>query len=1098
MFSSLTPFTEYMVTIVAVDSMGRQGDSSTITVTTNTAAPDNFMGTSTTSTSITLSWSPPTQGTVQSYKLTITGGGGPATVSPPNTTRMFSSLTPFTEYMVTIVAVDSMGRQGDSSTITVTTDMAAPSPPRSLQVVISSGTSVTLQWTAPAVLGDSSVDYIIDYGEPGTVFTTTSTMFEVTGLASNTAFTFRVRANNSVGTSEAVTVQGSTADVPEPVSSVSTPQPESSTSVSLSWTQANTPPNGTVQGYLLTIVIVGAAGNSTNGSVSVDGQSTTTTTLTSLVPGIPYFVEVRVQESMRGLGLPRQTGVFFSQETDADASAQVSGLTLSMDNTRITWDPLPLIQARHFFNYTITYSPSGSGTQNRQTPMIQTLPYSNCTTGCSLTLLELPVDVNYTVTVTITRSTNPGVSVTLFIPGAAPPMDTAVVAIAVGIVGAVVVAILIAVFIFCIVCLIRSKKSDYAVGREKAPYIVSNGGKEGCDSSENLLQLSNLANEEEREAKVQEHTRIILLEDFPSYVKGMHKDRDAGFEEEYKLLKTSLVAPAECAQKHTHKNRYGNIFAYDHSRVVLQSPDDDGVDYINASYIEGYHTKNCYIATQGPVPSSVDDFWQMVWEQRSPVIVMLTKIEEAGRKKCELYWPEKEDEPLVTDRNVKVTLVGLQHYADFEIRDFHITKEKSDKPLLEVKHFLYTVWPDHGVPQYATSVIKFIRRVRKSYPMSKDNKPIVIHCSAGVGRTGTYICLDVMLQRMNAESNFNVFEFVTAMRSNRTFMVQTMDQYIFIHDAIDELIVCGDTSIPSSNMRIKVNKMHKQLPGKDATVFEHQFELLQSVSHTPQSAEISEALSESNKPKNRNQKYIPYNLSRPRLLSMGIHNGADYINASYVDAYKESNYFILTQSPLYSTIKEFWLTVWQVKSACLVMLCDKGEGKLDACVQFWPEKTGEETLYGKISVTFKSEEESEGFVTRKFEISEEGRNSPPNRVTLLHYCWPDEGCPTDHKPLLKIIGSVEKIQQATGNNPIVVMCQDGTGRSGAFAQIVSQIERMKVEGTVDYFQSIKLARIQRAHLVYSQELYVFCHEFLLSYLDSFEGYSNFEFKRPTK
>uniref|UniRef100_A0A915JU46 Tyrosine-protein phosphatase domain-containing protein n=1 Tax=Romanomermis culicivorax TaxID=13658 RepID=A0A915JU46_ROMCU len=177
------------------------------------------------------------------------------------------------------------------------------------------------------------------------------------------------------------------------------------------------------------------------------------------------------------------------------------------------------------------------------------------------------------------------------------------------------------------------------------------------------------------------------------------------------------------------KNRYANVIAYDHSRVVLKSGDGRAPcsDYVNANFIDGYRKPKAYVATQGPLPETFGDFWLMIFEQNCPMIVMLTKLEERSRVKCDQYWPS----PLTPARSplvygsVQVATKEILEFAHYTLRIFEISKIGSQETR-EVKQMQFTAWPDHGVPDYPTPFLMFLRRVKALTPV--DAGPIIVHC----------------------------------------------------------------------------------------------------------------------------------------------------------------------------------------------------------------------------------------------------------------------------------------------------------------------------------------------------------------------------------
>ncbi|NWU91905.1 PTPRO phosphatase, partial [Upupa epops] len=279
-------------------------------------------------------------------------------------------------------------------------------------------------------------------------------------------------------------------------------------------------------------------------------------------------------------------------------------------------------------------------------------------------------------------------------------------------------------------------------------------------------------------------TNPVQLDDFDGYIKDMAKDSDYKFSlqfEELKLIGLDIPHFAADLPMNRCKNRYTNILPYDFSRVRLVSMnEEEGSDYINANYIPGYNSPQEYIATQGPLPETRNDFWKMVLQQKSQIIVMLTQCNEKRRVKCDHYWPFTEDPVAYGD--ITVEMLSEEEHTDWVYRNFRISYADE---VQDVMHYNYTAWPDHGVPpaNAAESILQFVQMVRqKSAKFSKG--PKIIHCSAGVGRTGTFIALDRLLQHIRDHEFVDILGLVSDMRSYRMSMVQTEEQYIFIHQCV--------------------------------------------------------------------------------------------------------------------------------------------------------------------------------------------------------------------------------------------------------------------------------------------------------------------------
>ncbi|XP_016007813.2 receptor-type tyrosine-protein phosphatase beta isoform X2 [Rousettus aegyptiacus] len=235
------------------------------------------------------------------------------------------------------------------------------------------------------------------------------------------------------------------------------------------------------------------------------------------------------------------------------------------------------------------------------------------------------------------------------------------------------------------------------------------------------------------------------------------------------------------------KNRYNNILPYDAARVKLSNVDDDPCsDYINASYIPGNNFRREYIATQGPLPGTKDDFWKMAWEQNVHNIVMVTQCVEKGRVKCDHYWPADQDSLYYGD--LILQMLSESVLPEWTIREFRICSEEQLDTHKLIRQFHYTVWPDHGVPETTQSLIQFVRTVRDYINRTPGAGPTVVHCSAGVGRTGTFIALDRILQQLDSKDSVDIYGAVHDLRLHRVHMVKTECQYVYLHQCVRDVL----------------------------------------------------------------------------------------------------------------------------------------------------------------------------------------------------------------------------------------------------------------------------------------------------------------------
>uniref|UniRef100_A0A1A8P9J7 protein-tyrosine-phosphatase n=1 Tax=Nothobranchius rachovii TaxID=451742 RepID=A0A1A8P9J7_9TELE len=529
------------------------------------------------------------------------------------------------------------------------------------------------------------------------------------------------------------------------------------------------------------------------------------------------------------------------------------------------------------------------------------------------------------------------------------------------------------------------------------------------------------------------------------------------------------------------KNRYANVIAYDHTRVILAPLEGMlGSDYINSNYIDGYRKQNAYIATQGPLAETFGDFWMMVWEQRTASVVMMTRLEEKSRIKCDQYWPSRGTE---TYGMVQVTLLDTMELATFCVRTFSLHKSGSSERR-EVRQFQFTAWPDHGVPEYPTPFLNFLRRVKACNP--PDAGPIIVHCSAGVGRTGCFIVIDAMLERIRHERTVDIYGHVTLMRSQRNYMVQTEDQYSFIHEALLEAVACGNTEVAARSLYSYMQKLSKVEPGEHITGMELEFKRLANTkAHT---SRFVTANLPCNKFKNRLVNIMPYETTRVCLQPIRGLEGSDYINASYIDGYRQQRGYIATQGPLAETTEDFWRMLWEHNSTIVVMLTKLREMGREKCHQYWPAERS--ARYQYFVVDPMAEYNMPQYILREFKVTD-ARDGQSRTVRQFQFTdWPEQGVPKSGEGFIDFIGQVHKTKEQFGQDgPIAVHCSAGVGRTGVFITLSIVLERMRYEGAVDIFQTVKMLRTQRPAMVQTEDEYQFCYQAALEYLGSFDHYA---------
>ncbi|XP_064902157.1 receptor-type tyrosine-protein phosphatase delta isoform X8 [Columba livia] len=1125
--AGLSPYSEYEFRVVAVNNIGRGPPSEPVSTRTSeqapSSAPRNVQARMLSSTTILVQWEEPEEpnGQIQGYRVYYTmeptqhvNSWMKHNVADSHITTI-GNLVPQKTYSVKVLAFTSVGDGPLSSDIQVITQTGVPGQPLNFKAEPESETSILLSWTPPRSDTISSYELVYkdgEHGEEQRVSTEPTTSYRLQGLRPNSLYLFRLAARSPQGLG-ASTAEISARTMQSMFAKNFHVKAVMKTSVLLSW---EIPEN---YNSALPFKILYDDGKMV---VEVDGRATqklitnlkpetsysfvltnrgnsagglqhrvTAKTAPDVLRTKPVFIgktnldgmitvelpEVPSNENIKGyyiviVPLKRSRGKFvkpWESPDEMELDELLKEIARKRRSIRLGREvELKPYIAAHFevlpTEFTLGDKKHYGGFENKQLQSGQEYVFF------VLAIMEHSESTMYATS----PYSDPVVSMDL---DPQPITDEEE-----GLIW-VVGPVLAVVFIICIVIAIllyKSSKPD----RKRAE---SDSRKSSIPNSKEVPSHHPTDPVELRRLNFQtpgmaSHPPIPILE-LADHIERLKANDNLKFSQEYESIDPGQQFTWEHSNLEVNKpkNRYANVIAYDHSRVLLSAIEGiPGSDYINANYIDGYRKQNAYIATQGALPETFGDFWRMMWEQRGATVVMMTKLEERSRVKCDQYWPSRGTE---TYGLIQVTLLDTVELATYCVRTFALYKNGSSEKR-EVRQFQFTAWPDHGVPEHPTPFLAFLRRVKTCNP--PDAGPMVVHCSAGVGRTGCFIVIDAMLERIKHEKTVDIYGHVTLMRAQRNYMVQTEDQYIFIHDALLEAVTCGNTEVPARNLYAYIQKLTQIETGENVTGMELEFKrLASSKAHT--SRFISANLP-CNKFKNRLVNIMPYESTRVCLQPIRGVEGSDYINASFIDGYRQQKAYIATQGPLAETTEDFWRMLWEHNSTIVVMLTKLREMGREKCHQYWPAERS--ARYQYFVVDPMAEYNMPQYILREFKVTD-ARDGQSRTVRQFQFTdWPEQGVPKSGEGFIDFIGQVHKTKEQFGQDgPISVHCSAGVGRTGVFITLSIVLERMRYEGVVDIFQTVKMLRTQRPAMVQTEDQYQFCYRAALEYLGSFDHYA---------
>eukprot|EP00105_Crassostrea_gigas_P041534 XP_019925682.1 PREDICTED: receptor-type tyrosine-protein phosphatase epsilon isoform X2 [Crassostrea gigas] len=577
---------------------------------------------------------------------------------------------------------------------------------------------------------------------------------------------------------------------------------------------------------------------------------------------------------------------------------------------------------------------------------------------------------------------------------------------------------------------------------------------------------------------VQIRSKSIKTADLLSVIKSMGDDTDKGFTEEFNSIpygeQSDILCTVGKLPENIPKNRFKTTFPYDHSRVVLQFSKNG--DYINANFIKNTDGDAVYIASQGPKPKTVGDFWKMIWQENVFVIAMVTNLKEGDKIKCERYWPTSGDSKIVLEI-FTVQLFSERIYANFSTHNLKLFNRETQETR-QITHLQYTSWPDHGTPNplELLSFYHYVSRAMEQHPEQK----LVVHCSAGIGRTGTFIALDALHREGVKKGKINIVEYVHTMREDRMNMIQNTNQYKFLYHALYESFRTGCHVLKKD---VFVQEMDAQMQSDKATNlsnFRTEFKELDSMRRIFD--ENEKQIGIQNLKLNMTENVLPADKMRI-ILSSHVPERGTYYNAVPISTFTTKDCIIAGQYPVQGAGIDLIRLLVDQDCSSLVLTHPLSE---------IPHSGG---WFSDPSFNYRVEV---GAVTKmSADVNKcNVRIKPPSskgwhKVSMYEIkTWN----PTENLPQV-LLDAVKRIQLCELVDPerkLAILSRDGASRCGEFCAVYNAIQQLQQDQEVDMFTIVRQLQSRRPEMISDLNEYLLCCQAVAEFIksDSEDTYMN--------
>nr|XP_022308196.1 receptor-type tyrosine-protein phosphatase C-like [Crassostrea virginica] len=566
--------------------------------------------------------------------------------------------------------------------------------------------------------------------------------------------------------------------------------------------------------------------------------------------------------------------------------------------------------------------------------------------------------------------------------------------------------------------------------------------------------------------QVDSNSGSISITDLASVIASKSKNDYEEMKKEYQSLCYGEDSHIPCTfgklPGNLAKNRFRTTFPYDHSRVVLTNEDND---YINANFIQNTKNEKAYIAAQGPKPNTVEDHWGMVWQENIHVIVMLTNIMDGMKPKCEKYWPDH-DQEMVSGR-LRISLKQEKRYASYVMRRLSLSHAELNISR-DVTHFQYTQWPDHGVSDTLSLVVFHMHVMR--FQDRFNNFPLLVHCSAGLGRTGTFIALDALHRHGLETGVVNVEHFVRLMRRDRMNMVQNLDQYIELYNALLESFNGISDVILSKDKFMNDIKILQNPKNTSPIWLKTQYEKLMSIRKSKNDIENTDETVD------YTDKNNPQDTATGRyraILTSHVEGRDSYYDAVILSSFTDRDYLIAGEYPLPGSSIDLCRLLVDYESAIVVFV--NGLSEIQSSNEWFSDK--KKTLPPYEIYREETTSVTKSIQKHRFGIShlKEDWWHTVHIYEILSWSIKDH-LPSDLSIISDVIMNIQAGNQQKSHikTPITFLSKDGVTGCGVFCAVYNAIQQLQQDEEVDMFTIVRQLLVRNQELITTLEEYRVC------------------------